>query len=76
MVIVDALSYVVSFVTTFFIQAELKAKRIKSVVLLVSWGTIPLGSLTAGYLLDWTSPETTALVLVGIMVAIAAIATL
>jgi predicted MFS family arabinose efflux permease len=45
--------------------------RVKSVVLLVSWGTIPFGSLIAGYLLDRNSPQTTVLVLAGLMTVIA-----
>lgn len=49
--------------------------RIKSVVLLVSWGTIPFGSLIAGYFLGKTSPEATVLVLVALMTVIATIAT-
>ncbi len=50
--------------------------RIKSVVLLVSWGTIPLGSLLAGLLLDHAGPETTLLTLAAFMTVIAVVATL
>lgn len=50
--------------------------RIKSVVLLVSWGMIPLGSLIAGYLLDFTSPHATVLALTALMTVIAITATL
>ncbi|ROO86431.1 putative MFS family arabinose efflux permease [Actinocorallia herbida] len=50
--------------------------RVKSVVLLVSWGTIPLGALAGGLLLDQAGARTTGLCLAAFMAAIAAAATL
>ena len=37
--------------------------RVSSVVLLVAWGTIPLGSLSAGYLIEWIGSVETMLVM-------------
>ncbi len=49
--------------------------RVKSAVLMVSWGTIPLGSLLGGYLLDRTGIPATAICLAALMAAIAAVTT-
>ena len=49
--------------------------RVKSIVLLVSWGAIPFGSLIAGALLDATSPRGSVLALSGLTLLVAVIAT-
>ncbi|MGI5452357.1 MFS transporter [Streptomyces sp. CA-249302] len=49
--------------------------RVKSVVLLVSWGAIPFGSLIAGALLDGVGPRAAVLALSGIGLLVAVIAT-
>ncbi|MGC4941635.1 MFS transporter [Kribbella sp. DT2] len=50
--------------------------RVKSVVLLVSWGTIPFGSLLAGGLLDVVTPAGAVLALCGLTLLVALIATI
>ena len=45
--------------------------RVSSVVLLVAWGTIPLGSLSAGYLIEWIGTVETMLVMAAVMLAVA-----
>jgi MFS family permease len=45
--------------------------RVQSAGALVSWGTIPLGSLVAGLLLETISAESTFLVLAGVFVVVA-----
>src|SRR5918995_7461807 len=50
--------------------------RVGSVVLLVAWGTIPLGAISAGFLLEGFGAVTTMLVLAGVNVAVAVGATL
>jgi hypothetical protein len=45
--------------------------RTGSVILLVAWGTIPLGFITAGVLLDAIGAIETMLVLAGVQVAVA-----
>jgi MFS family permease len=45
--------------------------RVGSVVLLVAWGTIPLGAISAGFLLEGLGAVTTMLVLAGVNVAVA-----
>jgi MFS family permease len=45
--------------------------RVSSVILLVAWGTIPLGSITAGFLLEGIGSIETMLVLAGVMLAVA-----
>ncbi|MFC8513497.1 MFS transporter [Streptomyces sp. NPDC057257] len=49
--------------------------RVKSVVLLVSWGAIPLGSLIGGVLLDGMGPRAAVLALSGFGLLVAVIAT-
>lgn len=50
--------------------------RIKSIVLMVSWGAMPFGSLLAGYLLDLTSPRGAVVALLGLTLGVALLATL
>ncbi|MCP2339412.1 MFS transporter [Actinomadura rupiterrae] len=50
--------------------------RVKSVVLLTSWGSMPLGQLLGGYLLSATAPRTTVLLLSLLTLAIALTTTL
>lgn len=45
--------------------------RVSSAELLVAYGAIPLGSLSAGFLLEWLGAERTVLALSGVMLAIA-----
>jgi MFS family permease len=45
--------------------------RTGSVILLVAWGTIPLGSLAAGFLLEWLGARTSMVVLAGVSFAVA-----
>ena len=45
--------------------------RVSSVVLLVAWGTIPLGSISAGYLIEWIGTVETMLVMAAVMLAVA-----
>lgn len=47
-----------------------------SVILLVAWGTIPLGSISAGFLLEGIGAVETMLVLAGVMLTVAIGATL
>lgn len=56
------------------IPAELLA-RVKSVILLVSWGAMPFGSLSAGLLLQLTGPREAMLALAGLTLLVAAVAT-
>jgi predicted MFS family arabinose efflux permease len=49
--------------------------RVGSVVLLVAWGTIPLGSISAGFLLEGFGAVTSMLVLAGVSFAVAVGAT-
>ncbi|MEU6139628.1 MFS transporter [Streptomyces sp. NPDC047081] len=49
--------------------------RVKSVVLLVSWGAIPFGSLIAGALLDAVGPRAAVLALSGLSLLVAVVAT-
>jgi predicted MFS family arabinose efflux permease len=49
--------------------------RVGSVVLLVAWGTIPLGAISAGFLLEGFGAVTSMLVLAGVSVAVAVGAT-
>ena len=49
--------------------------RVGSVILLVAWGTIPLGSLTAGFLLEGFGAVTSMLVLAAVSFAVAVGAT-
>ena len=46
--------------------------RVQSVIMLLAWGTIPLGSLIAGFLLQSIGPVATLWVMTGLMAAIAA----
>jgi hypothetical protein len=50
--------------------------RVGSVILLVAWGTIPLGAISAGFLLEGLGAVTAMLVLAGVSVAVALGATL
>jgi hypothetical protein len=50
--------------------------RVGSVILLVAWGTIPLGSISAGFLLEGFGAVTSMLVLAGVSFAVAVGATL
>jgi MFS family permease len=50
--------------------------RVGSVILLVAWGTIPLGAVTAGFLLEGVGAVTSMLVLAGVNLAVALGATL
>jgi predicted MFS family arabinose efflux permease len=50
--------------------------RVGSVLLLVAWGTIPLGAISAGFLLEWFGAVTSMLVLAGVSFAVAIGATL
>jgi len=50
--------------------------RVGSVILLVAWGTIPLGAISAGFLLEGFGAVTTMLVLAGVNFAVALGATL
>jgi predicted MFS family arabinose efflux permease len=50
--------------------------RVGSVILLVAWGTIPLGAISAGFLLDGFGAVTSMLVLAGVSFAVAVGATL
>jgi predicted MFS family arabinose efflux permease len=50
--------------------------RVGSVILLVAWGTIPLGSISAGFLLEAFGAVTSILVLAGVCLAVALGATL
>jgi predicted MFS family arabinose efflux permease len=50
--------------------------RVGSVMLLVAWGTIPLGAISAGFLLEALGAVTTLLVLAGVNLAVALGATL
>jgi MFS family permease len=45
--------------------------RVGSVLLLVAWGTIPLGAISAGFLLEGFGAVTTMLVLAGVNIAVA-----
>src|ERR671910_783869 len=45
--------------------------RVGSVILLVAWGTIPLGAISAGFLLEAFGAVTTMLVLAGVNIAVA-----
>ena len=45
--------------------------RVASVILLVAWGTIPLGSISAGFLLEAIGAVETMLVMAGVMLAVA-----
>jgi hypothetical protein len=49
--------------------------RVGSVILLVAWGTIPLGSISAGLLLEGFGAVTSMLVLAGVNLAVAVGAT-
>jgi hypothetical protein len=49
--------------------------RVGGVILLVAWGTIPLGSITAGFLLGWFGAVTSLVVLAGVSFAVAVGAT-
>ena len=46
--------------------------RVESVILLLAWGSIPLGPLVAGLLLEWLDPTPALLTLAGLMAAVAA----
>ncbi len=50
--------------------------RVESVILLLAWGSIPLGSLVAGVLLQWIGPTPAILVLAGVMALVAFAASL
>jgi predicted MFS family arabinose efflux permease len=50
--------------------------RVGSVILLVAWGTIPLGSISAGFLLEGFGAATSMVVLAGVSLAVALGATL
>jgi predicted MFS family arabinose efflux permease len=50
--------------------------RVKSIILLVSWGAIPFGSLIAGGLLDHAGPRGAVLALSGLTLLVALIASL
>jgi hypothetical protein len=50
--------------------------RVGSVILLVAWGTIPLGAISAGFLLEGLGAVNTMLVLAGVNLAVALGATL
>jgi MFS family permease len=50
--------------------------RVGSVILLVAWGTIPLGAISAGFLLEQFGAVTSMLVLAGVSFAVALGATL
>ena len=50
--------------------------RVGSVILLVAWGTIPLGAISAGFLLEGFGAVTSMLVLAGVSFAVAVGATL
>jgi MFS family permease len=50
--------------------------RVGSVILLVAWGTIPLGAICAGFLLEGFGAATSLLVLAGVNLAVALGATL
>ena len=50
--------------------------RVGSVILLVAWGTIPLGAISAGFLLEGLGAVTSMLVLAGVSFAVAVGATL
>ena len=50
--------------------------RVGSVILLVAWGTIPLGAISAGFLLEGLGADKTLLVLAGVNLAVALGATL
>ena len=49
--------------------------RVRSVEMLVAWGVIPLGSLAAGYLLQWLGGAGAVAAMSGLMLAIAVAAT-
>jgi MFS family permease len=49
--------------------------RVESVILLLAWGAMPLGSLTAGVLLEWLAPSTAVLTLSCVMAVVAIAAT-
>ena len=49
--------------------------RVRSVEMLVAWGVIPLGSLAAGYLLQWFGGAGAVAAMSGLMLAIAVAAT-
>jgi predicted MFS family arabinose efflux permease len=49
--------------------------RVTSVILMLAWGSIPLGSLVAGALLEWLPPAWAVLSLAGVMTVVATIAT-
>jgi predicted MFS family arabinose efflux permease len=50
--------------------------RVESVILVMAWGAIPLGSIAAGFMLEWWGPTTSVLVLAGSMTAVALAATI
>ena len=50
--------------------------RVGSVILLVAWGTIPLGSITAGFLLEAIGAVETMVVLAGVMLMVTLAGTL
>ena len=50
--------------------------RVGSVILLIAWGTIPLGALAAGFMLEWLGAVTSMAVLGAVNVAVALGATL
>lgn len=49
--------------------------RVESVILMLAWGAIPLGSLVAGSLLEWLGSGAAILALTGLMAIVALIAT-
>jgi hypothetical protein len=46
------------------------------VILVMAWGAIPLGSIAAGFMLEWWGPTTSVLVLAGSMAVLALAATI
>jgi MFS family permease len=50
--------------------------RVESVILLLAWGSIPLGSLVAGSLLEWLGPTSAIYALSGVMALVALAATI
>jgi MFS family permease len=50
--------------------------RVESVILLLAWGSIPIGPLVAGVLLEWLSPARALLTLAGLMGLVAGASTL
>ena len=50
--------------------------RVGSVILLVAWGTIPLGAISAGFLLEGLGAVRTMIVIAGVNLAVALGATL